>query len=882
MKKFLSFFTSPLEGIRGGLLLAFFVSLSLGAKELNVKEPASLIQLSDVATLYINTQDEAAVNSKSTFRYARMWEVMDGQVTMYDSLQIRGRGNSTWGLAKKPYRLKFNEKVRLLGPDRAKAKNWVLMANHADKTLLRNAVASAIGTALGQPFTPGARFVDVVLNGKYIGSYQITDFVDIRKHRVDITEQDEVLLPDADITGGYLFEADGFAPGEKGSWRSSRGVPLAVKSPDAEVITQEQKDYLHRFVDNFEAKLFSSTYADPLIGYRKLVDSLTLASWFLATEYSANPDGYWSVYLYKEQQDDHLYWGPMWDYDIAFNNCNRKGDVTQKLMVSSGFGGDVVQPWVQRLWSDVWFKRLTARMWREAREAGIVDNTLAVVDSLAQVVNQTQALNFGIYPINQHVYNEITLYNSYQEGIDYMKRFLAAHAAYLDGVYDKEVPADGGTTPPPIPDPTPGPTPDPMPDPTPDPMPDEGEYFIPDQTHYYHIYNVGNNHAADVNEAGVCTYSLSDERHATQTWQLVLTDTLGTFQMLLADSQLAITDPATPNGSNYNTGDQLAVTYLEPGNLRQQWRAVRTTSNWSIVNMQTGNAWNNSGGGSAEGNKIISWTNNEQNASKTTRQWRFELAEEIPGIEPTPDPEPDPTPDPEPDDGKEYADFTQGQPYHIQQKDCGLYLNLVEDEVKGTILGEKPEPFYFVREADTPHTYAIASESGLYVGIHANSWNMSAYAPGKWVVEKVEEGYAIRLADGKTYIGFDSLLPGSAAFRDKNYLTDHGTFLIEEYTLPDVDPDPEIEPDPEPDGIGTISPDYRISYSPSLQRIALLCAEADAGHLSGWLQVCDLSGKVVLQHSDLTPLYIDSLPRGIYLLRWSVNGQEHSCKMMKQ
>lgn len=862
MKKLLSFFTAPsLKGIRGRLLLAFMLALPCFAEpELNVKEPASLIQLSDVATLYINTQDEAAVNSKSTFRYARMWEVMDGQVTMYDSLQIRGRGNSTWGLAKKPYRLKFNEKVRLLGPDRAKAKNWVLMANHADKTLLRNAVASAIGTALGQPFTPGARFVDVVLNGKYAGSYQITDFVDIRKHRVDITEQDEVLLPDADITGGYLFEADGFAPGEKGSWRSSRGVPLAVKSPDAEVITQEQKDYLHHFVDKFEAKLFSSTYADPLIGYRKLVDSLTLASWFLATEYSANPDGYWSVYLYKEQQDDHLYWGPMWDYDIAFNNCNRKGDVTQKLMVSSGFGGDVVQPWVQRLWSDVWFKRLTARMWREAREAGIVDNTLAVVDSLAQVVNQTQALNFGIYPINQHVYNEITLYDSYQEGIDYMKRFLSEHAAYLDKVFDKEVPSDGGTDLPDIPD---------------TPTDEESEYFIPDTKHYYHIYNIGNGHAIDVNDNGVCTYTISDERHATQTWQLVLTDTLGSFHIILPDSQLAITDPATSDGNKYSTGDQLTISTLEPDNLRQLWRAVRAGNNWSLVNSQTGNSWNNSGGSAVEGNKVISWVYDEQNANKGTRQWRFELAEEIPGIEP--DPEIDPTPDDE-----KYADFVQGQPYQIQQRDCGLYLNLVESDVKGTVLGEKPEQLYFVREADIPHAYTISSESGLYVGIHANSWNMSAYAPGKWVVEKVEEGYAIRLADGKTYIGFDNLLPGSAAFRDKNYLTDHGTFLIEEYTLPDVDPDPEIEPDPEPDGIGTVTVDYRISYSPSLQRIALLCAEADAGHLSGWLQVCDLSGKVVLQHSDLTPLYIDSLPRGIYLLRWSVNGQEHSCKMMKQ
>ena len=54
---------------------------------------------------------------------------------------LRGRGNATWKMAKKSYRLKLGKKMNLLGQGRGEAKDWILLANHCDQTLLRNYIA---------------------------------------------------------------------------------------------------------------------------------------------------------------------------------------------------------------------------------------------------------------------------------------------------------------------------------------------------------------------------------------------------------------------------------------------------------------------------------------------------------------------------------------------------------------------------------------------------------------------------------------------------------------------------------------------------------------------------------------------------------------------
>ena len=198
--------------------------------------PSWMHPLTNLPTLYINTYNGRGINSKDTYEYAQMWRMQGDSIAAYDSLRIRGRGNSTWGLAKKPYRLKFHQKERFLGTDHANAKSWTLLANHSDKTLLRNAVAAFIGKQLGQPFVPSAEFADVVLNGEYLGNYQISDQMEVNKRRVSITEQKYAPVEGADISGGYFVEFAGTLSGEPVYFHTNKGQAVAIKSPDEDVI----------------------------------------------------------------------------------------------------------------------------------------------------------------------------------------------------------------------------------------------------------------------------------------------------------------------------------------------------------------------------------------------------------------------------------------------------------------------------------------------------------------------------------------------------------------------------------------------------------------------------------------------------------------------
>ncbi|MGN0233554.1 MAG: CotH kinase family protein [Bacteroidaceae bacterium] len=573
--------------------------------------PSWMQPLTDLPTLYINTFDGAGISSKTDYKYARMWRMQGDSIAAYDSLRIRGRGNSTWGLAKKPYRLKFNQKEKFLGTGHAKAKSWTLLANHSDKTLLRNAVASFIGSQLGQPFVPSAEFADVVLNGEYLGNYQISDQMEVHKKRVDITEQEFAPVEGSDISGGYFVEFAGTLEGEPVYFHTGKGQAVAIKSPDEEVIVPEQKQYIQDFINDFETRLYSEDYLDPVKGYRAVVDSMTLASWFVANEYTANPDGYYSTYAYKEQGDDHLYWGPMWDYDIAFNNCYRlKIEMTEKLMLDEGYSSGRMKEYVQRMYGDEWFRNLAGRIWHKAVwEDSLVEKTLAYVDSMAQVIDQSQTLNFQKWSLDERVYDELMLFSTYQEGVDYLKKFLREHADFLSVTF----PNPDGLLP---------------------PLAPANNPMGIDTGALYYIYNVKTENATDISsktEGTICTWAPDEQRAATQLWQIIPVSE-DYYRLVLQGSNLAITDAANFNGNSYTTGSKLTLKETEERNERQFWLFEQAGDHYAIVNKATGLAWNCSGGSSANDNPIISWTSDANNASKTTRQWYLVKGELPDGI----------------------------------------------------------------------------------------------------------------------------------------------------------------------------------------------------------------------------------------------------------
>ena len=584
------------------LLTVFFTAVMYGLAAV------SYTQLTDLPTIYINTENSQSITSKDIYIYATMVYVDGGSVVQYDSLQIRGRGNSTWtSMPKKSYRIKFNAKEKLLGKGYANAKSWTLLANCTDKSMIRNALTRNLGEFISMKNTPAAKFVDLYLNGTYQGTYQISDQVEVRQHRVDISEQDEALTASSNITGGYLLEVDGFADiNEKYFYTGTKDIYVRIHYPDEDYIQPNQISYISNYVSAFEKALFSTKFDDALNGYRSYVDSTSLVNWYIATEMTANVDGFWSTYFYKNQDDYHLYFGPLWDYDIAYNNCSRTGDVTNALMMDKGYGLNLTGTWVTQMWKDKWFANRVNTRWKEIVDAGLNNYLTSKTDSLASVVAKSEVENYKKWSISYRYYNELILHSSYKDYIDDLHNFISNHITYLTKQFASRSTTTGGTA---------------------------TQAFTPLTNYYYRIYNKGASIALiDVTNSGtttgstICIYA-STLDHQTQQWSFVKSGNY--YQMINRASGLALSDPSTTTQSN--TAVQLVLAVPNSADSRQLWSFVPqgTGGYYNIKNASTGKLVNNSGHITTNGNSIISYPSNYTDATSEARLWIPEADDEI-------------------------------------------------------------------------------------------------------------------------------------------------------------------------------------------------------------------------------------------------------------
>ena len=574
---------------------------------------AQYTQLTNIPTIYIETFNKQSVTSKTTYIYATLTYIDGNTMVQYDSLQIRGRGNSTWNLAKKPYRIKFKESTKFLGKGYAKNKSWTLLANHGDKSLLRNAVTFTMGDFLGQPFSPAAHFVDLVLNGTYLGNYQVSDQVNVDNKRVEIFEQEDPATADTNITGGYLVEIDGFGTSEKVNFRTSRNLIISVKSPDEDIINTAQTNYIKQYLNDFESSLFGNNFTDAANGYRAIADSATLVSWYIATELSANVDGFWSTFVYKDKDDPKLYFGPLWDYDIAYNNCNRVGDVTNRDMIDAGFGSDLTKVWVKRMIEDPWFNNAVNTAWKQKVAEGLEEHLYNYIDSMAAYLDRSQAKNYNRYSITSRVYNEIYLYSTYADYIDQLKTFIGEHMAFLTTRFAERANDVGGDDDPVV----------------------TLEPFALQEGYYYRVYNKGTNKVLDIADqssaagANVVIWSPEYGRD-TQLWKIIQVGDY--YQLVNKATGMAFNDPSPTS----TVGTALTVAEPDATDSRQLWQfvTVNENDNYNIINVYTDHAINNSGGGATDGNNILSYTNDDRNAISNNRQWHITPEELIPDYVP--------------------------------------------------------------------------------------------------------------------------------------------------------------------------------------------------------------------------------------------------------
>jgi hypothetical protein len=423
----------------------FFLTI-LGVK-------AAVNQLTNLPTLYINIKDSFAINKDGkSLKYKDLYLETVLQMTatdttgLYnDTAQIKGRGNSSWGMAKKPYRLKLKDDFHFMGMP-AKDNAWVLLANHADKTLMRNALAFEIGKACQMYYTPAYRYLDVVLNGKYIGNYMATDQVERNKKRVDLDKLtfEDTALPD--ISGGYLLEIDGFANSETDTTQEGNPIwftgwggyssKVTVKYPDNDDMNHFQMDYISAHYSAFESavKNFVVGVTDTS-KLTKYLDFKSFARWYIAFELTANPDGIWSIYVKKNRNDDKFYFGPLWDNDISFGNCNRIYSVAndgrnESIMVKC-FSNDYVKSMISKILSIPEVRRTICIEWYDIYP-GLENKLLHVIDSLATTLDASQERNFSnsVWPVlGTVVYNELTPRYTYEAEVAFLR-------GYMDDRYD--------------------------------------------------------------------------------------------------------------------------------------------------------------------------------------------------------------------------------------------------------------------------------------------------------------------------------------------------------------------------------------------------------------------------------------------------------------
>ena len=157
--------------------------------KLSVVNPAD--SFSGFPILALMTENGQKVESKDTWVAGRV--VLDPQQSDYPAfsgtMNIKGRGHNSWGQPKKPYNVKLADKTPLMGMN--KHKRWSLLANASDRTLLRNRVAYHIGRLTQLPWTSDTRYVDVIMNGRFVGNYLLTEQIRVDKNRVNITEAKE-------------------------------------------------------------------------------------------------------------------------------------------------------------------------------------------------------------------------------------------------------------------------------------------------------------------------------------------------------------------------------------------------------------------------------------------------------------------------------------------------------------------------------------------------------------------------------------------------------------------------------------------------------------------------------------------------------------------
>ncbi len=339
-------------------------------------------------------------------------EFNDNKISIYSNNKLfkgkigfKGRGNYTWTLDKKPYRISFDEKTKIL--DLPLAKKFVLLANHADDSLLKNDFTYSVAKRMNLNYSFTGEFVDLYIDKHYIGNYYVTPKIDIAKEIVDLKDDNALLV---ELDNNYYEDEEKY---------------FTSKILNDHIVL---KDSNSKKEDN-SFKVFEDKYnivEECIINqdYYCLEDNIDIDSfikYYIISEFSENPDSLRSsLYMYMDGLDDKIHIGPIWDFDIAYGLKGEYSSYNQFLIKDNMINDEEASKLFYNLLKINEFEDKVIAYWNNSAK-DIYKDEINNLDKKIKYLNKSGSYN-----------NDYWNYNSYDRATSIFKRWLNNRYSFIN------------------------------------------------------------------------------------------------------------------------------------------------------------------------------------------------------------------------------------------------------------------------------------------------------------------------------------------------------------------------------------------------------------------------------------------------------------------
>ena len=423
----------------------------------------------------ITTANGAQINSKDKYTVASF--SIDNCLEEYKLVDVPGgirlRGNGTLAAPKKAFRVKFDQKQKMLGlNDDAKCKSWVLMAEYYDYSFMRNGLAYSLGDALMNGrgyYSSDFTYANVYINGIYNGVYVVAEQQQVNKNRVNIYEPEE---NETNVNIGYFLEMDSYAQADEmikvgnANYEAydTNGkkdfLPVRQYSIKSDFYSADQKNFISKYMNNVydiaynavvkgkyytldeNYDLVNSNYTTTYDTLNAVIDVDSLVRSYILEEFMKDIDvGFSSYYMFvdfsENSQFKRLTFGAPWDFDWSSGNVTGGHLFSTSGDYNTTFSGHM-NPWLFLIVNTEFFYTMAHNYWTIMNECNVIGKIIDEMNYITDTFSDEFTKNFQKWNVlgqGTHSYHSSPVWTTYTHRgyVDNLIEWCNGRKAYLDG-----------------------------------------------------------------------------------------------------------------------------------------------------------------------------------------------------------------------------------------------------------------------------------------------------------------------------------------------------------------------------------------------------------------------------------------------------------------